>query len=108
MIQKFLTQEDTQNNLLKLTVEYQAKIDALAEQRKQLKAMVDERKFSSAGNIGKRQVVDDFETHLAEANSKCERNRTKFDRISKVLIDLKTGVDNLASKLVAIKLDGRL
>lgn len=56
VIQKFLTQEDTQNQLLKLTVECQAKIDSLAGQRKQLKSMVDERKFSSAGNIGKRQV----------------------------------------------------
>ncbi|CAD7937991.1 unnamed protein product [Amoebophrya sp. A25] len=106
VIQKFLTQEDTQNQLLKLTVECQAKIDSLTEQRKQLKGMVDERKFSSAGNIGKRQVVDDFETHLSEASAKCERNKGKYERIAKVLIDLKTGVDHLATKLVGVKLDG--
>jgi len=106
VIQKFLTQEDTQNNLWSLTVEYQSKIDALQEQRKQLKALVDERKFSSAGNVGKRQVVDDFETHLAEATSKCDRNRMKYERTTKILIDLKTGVEHLASKLSGIKLDG--
>merc|ERR1719506_3385535 len=48
VIQKFLTQEDTQNNLLKLTVESQARIDSLQEEQKQLKMQVDERKFSSA------------------------------------------------------------
>lgn len=106
VIQKFLTQEDTQNNLWALTVEYQSKIDALQDQRKQLKALVDERKYSSAGNVGKRQVVDDFETHLAEATSKCERNRQKYERTTKILIDLKTGVEHLASKLSGIKLDG--
>jgi len=106
VIQKFLTQEDTQNNLLKLSVEYQTKIDQLTEQRRQFKTQVDERKFSSAGNIGRRQVVDDFETHLAEASSKCERNKAKYERIAKVLIDVKTGVDHLASKLTGIKLDG--
>lgn len=106
VIQKFLTQEDTQNNLLKLSVEYQTKIDQLTEQRRQFKTQVDERKFSSAGNIGRRQVVDDFETHLAEASSKCERNKAKYERIAKVLIDVKTGVDHLASKLIGIKLDG--
>merc|ERR1719327_1478064 len=37
VIQKFLTQEDTQNNLLKLSVEYQTKIDQLTEQRRQFK-----------------------------------------------------------------------
>jgi len=106
VIQKFLTQEDTQNNLWSLTVEYQSKIDALQEQRRALKHLVDERKFSSAGNVGKRQVVDDFELHLSEATSKCERNRAKCQRTQKVLIDLKTGVDHLASKLAHIKLDG--
>ncbi len=49
VIQKFLTQEDTQNNLLNLTVEYQAKIDGLQDQRRSLKQHVDEMKFSTAG-----------------------------------------------------------
>jgi len=62
--------------------------------------------FSSAGNVGKRQVVDDFETHLSEASSKCERNKSKYERTAKILIDLKTGVEHLANKLTTIKLDG--
>lgn len=53
------------------------------------------------------QVVDDFETHLTEASAKCDRNKGKYERIAKVLIDLKTGVDHLATKLVSIKLDGK-
>merc|ERR1719407_337114 len=75
VIQKFLTQEDTQNNLMNLTRENQNRIEMLNEERRRLKAQVEELKFSSSGNIGRRQVVDDFELHLTEAANKCERNR---------------------------------
>merc|ERR1719181_549493 len=67
VIQKFLTQEDTQNNLMNLTRENQNRIETLNEERRRLKAQVEELKFSSSGNIGRRQVVDDFETHLTDA-----------------------------------------
>merc|ERR1712072_593119 len=106
VIQKFLTQEDTQNNLMNLTRENQNRIETLNEERRRLKAQVEELKFSSNGNIGRRQVVDDFETHLTEAANKCERNRGKFERMAKVLINVKAGVDHLADKLTLIKLDG--
>jgi len=106
VIQKFLTQEDTQNNLMNLTRENQNRIEMLNEERRRLKAQVEELKFSSSGNIGRRQVVDDFELHLTEAANKCERNRGKFERMAKVLINVKAGVDHLADKLANIKLDG--
>ena len=32
---------------------------------------------SLAGSLGSRRIVDEFESHLAEANSKCERNKQK-------------------------------
>merc|ERR1719159_363053 len=105
VIQKFLTQEDTQNNLMNLTRENQNRIEMLNEERRRLKAQVEELKFSSSGNIGRRQVVDDFELHLTEAANKCERNRGKFERMAKVLINVKAGVDHLADKLANIKLD---
>merc|ERR1712093_816814 len=50
VIQKFLTQEDTQNNLMNLTRENQNKIEMLNEERRRLKAQVEELKFSSSGN----------------------------------------------------------
>ena len=40
VIQKFLTQEETQNNLLNLTKENQARIDQLQEERARLRAKV--------------------------------------------------------------------
>merc|ERR1719281_568891 len=106
VIQKFLTQEETQENLTRLTRENQARLEQLNEERRRLRLQVEELKFSSGGNVGRRQVIDDFETHLAEATEKFERNRGKFERMAKMLIDMKAGVGHLAEKLLIINLEG--
>merc|ERR1719230_1342898 len=106
VIQKFLTQEDTQKNLSNLTKENSATIDKLTEERRQLRMKVEELKFSSGGNVGRRQAIDDFETHLSEATEKFDRNKGKFERIAKMLIDMKAGIDHLDEKLHPIKLEG--
>merc|ERR1712217_477016 len=61
-------------------------------------------KFSSGGSVGRRQQIDEFEKALAEANEKFERNRAKFERMAKMLIDTKSGIGHLSEKLAAVKL----
>uniref|UniRef100_A0A7S0AL36 ODAD1 central coiled coil region domain-containing protein n=1 Tax=Pyrodinium bahamense TaxID=73915 RepID=A0A7S0AL36_9DINO len=106
VIQKFLTQEDTQKNLQNLMKENQATIDRLTEDRRRLRLQVEELKFGSEGNVGRRQAIDDFETNLAEAQEKFDRNKGKFERMAKMLIDMKAGIDHLGEKLMPIRLDG--
>merc|ERR1719161_113918 len=105
VIQKFLTQEDTHKNLTSLTRENQARIEQLSEERRKVRLQVEELKFSSGGNVGRRQVIDDFETHLTEATEKFERNRGKYERMAKMLINMKAGIDHLADKLTKVTLD---
>jgi len=105
IIQKFLTQEDTQKNLQQLTKENQSTIDRLTEDRQRLRLQVEELKFSSGGPGGRRQAIDDFESHLGEATEKFERNRGKFERVARLLIDMKAGIGHLAEKLHVVKLE---
>merc|ERR1711939_847533 len=84
VIQKFLTQEE----------------------KEKMKSLVDELKYSAAGGAARRQIGEDLESHLNEAQAKCDRNRGKFERIAKVLIDVKAGVDHIGANLSPIKLDG--
>merc|ERR1719388_701246 len=49
VIQKFLTQEETQNNLFALTKDNQQRIDQLEKEKEQMKLLVDELKYSAAG-----------------------------------------------------------
>mmetsp|Transcript_96821 Transcript_96821/g.172273 ORF Transcript_96821/g.172273 Transcript_96821/m.172273 type:complete len:528 (-) Transcript_96821:107-1690(-) len=106
VIQKFLTQEDTHKNLLELTKQNQDTIDRLTEEKKRLRSTVEELKFSSGGGGGRRQAIDDFEKHLGEAGEKFDRNKSKFERMAKMLIDMKAGIAHLAEKLQVVKLDG--
>lgn len=105
VIQKFLTQDETHNNLVVMTKEAQARIDALNEEKAQAKAKVEEIKYSGTGSLGSRRIVDEFESHLSEANSKCERNKQKYERIAKILINVKSGVEHLADKLEPINVE---
>ena len=105
VIQKFLTQDETHNNLVVMTKEAQARIDALNEEKAQAKAKVEEIKYSGTGSLGSRRIVDEFESHLSEASSKCERNKQKYERIAKILINVKSGVEHLADKLEPIAVE---
>eukprot|EP00928_Gymnodinium_smaydae_P036964 TRINITY_DN25742_c0_g1_i1.p1 TRINITY_DN25742_c0_g1~~TRINITY_DN25742_c0_g1_i1.p1 ORF type:complete len:525 (-),score=196.63 TRINITY_DN25742_c0_g1_i1:788-2362(-) len=104
VIQKFLTQEDTRTNLIRLTKENQASIDRLTEDRRRLKLQVEDLKFAAGGSVGRAKQVDEFEKALSEANEKFERNRSKFERIAKMLISMKSGIAHLSEKLVTVKL----
>lgn len=106
VIQKFLTQEDTHKNLTSLTRENQSRIEQLSEERRKLRLQVEELKFSSGGNVGRRQVIDDFETHISEAAERYERHRAKFERLAKMLIDMKAGIAHLSEKLIIVNLEG--
>jgi len=105
VIQKFLTQDETHNNLVAMTKEAQAKIDQLNEEKAHVKAKVEEIKYSGTGSLGSRRIVDEFESHLSEANGKCERNKQKYERVAKMLINVKAGIEHLSDKLEVIKID---
>jgi hypothetical protein len=105
VISKFLTQDETHNNLVSMTKEAQARIDALNEEKSQAKTKVEEIKYSGTGSLGSRRIVDEFESHLSEANAKCERNKQKFERIAKILINVKAGVEHLADMLDPVKIN---
>eukprot|EP00992_Anisonema_acinus_P013858 TRINITY_DN8971_c0_g1_i3.p1 TRINITY_DN8971_c0_g1~~TRINITY_DN8971_c0_g1_i3.p1 ORF type:complete len:394 (-),score=107.27 TRINITY_DN8971_c0_g1_i3:120-1301(-) len=105
VIQKFITQEDTHKNLVEMTKEAQAKIDQLNAEKSELKARVEELKYSGSGQLGSRRIVDEFETHLAEAQHQCDKNRQKYERVAKILINVKAGIEHLYDKLSVFKSD---
>jgi hypothetical protein len=106
VIQKFLTQKDTQKNLTTLTEENQATIDKLTEERRRIRLQVEELKFTSGGQGGRRQAIDQYENQLSNVTEKFDRNKGKFERQAKMLIEVKAGIDHLSEKLLPIKLDG--
>merc|ERR1719446_635374 len=105
VIQKFVTQKDTEKNLMAMTREAQARIDQLAEERAATKASVDEMKYSGAGGQSSRQEVESAEKKLGEASSAQERIKTRHTRLTKVFVDVRAGIEHMADKLDPVKLE---
>eukprot|EP00762_Andalucia_godoyi_P000027 ANDGO_02299.mRNA.1 Outer dynein arm protein 1 len=103
VISKFMTQEDTQKSLEETCKEQQTKVDALGEERNALKSRLEEVKYSGTANAGSRRIVDEFESQLADANAVCERNRQKYERLAKILINVKAGIEHLQDKLEVLR-----
>ena len=106
VINKFVTQEDTHKSLVEMTKDTQSKIAAKQIEKSELATRVEELKYSGNGQLGSRRIVDEFETHLAEAKHQCEKTRCKYERVAKILIDVKAGVQHLAEKLASFRGEG--
>eukprot|EP01059_Diplonema_ambulator_P012201 TRINITY_DN22429_c0_g1_i1.p1 TRINITY_DN22429_c0_g1~~TRINITY_DN22429_c0_g1_i1.p1 ORF type:complete len:524 (+),score=281.85 TRINITY_DN22429_c0_g1_i1:60-1631(+) len=103
VIQKFVTQEDTHRNLVEMKEITQAKIDNITIEKANLKAKLEELKYSGSGQLGSRRIVDEFEAHLAEARHQCEKNCLKYERAARLLINVKAGIEHLSEKLADYK-----
>lgn len=53
-----------------------------------------------------RKQVDEVERNVNSAQQKYERNKDKLERINKVLVNAKAGIEHLSEKLQDIKLEG--
>lgn len=105
VIQKFMTQEDTHNNLKQINEESQDRIDKLKNERHELQAKLEELKYSGSGLDSSRRLVDEYEQKLAEAAANCEKERIKYEKVAKILVAMKAGIEHLKDKLEGITID---
>lgn len=57
-----------------------------------------------------RKQLDEVESNVNNASNKCERARLKYERISRILVSAKAGIEHLVelvNKLDVYKLDGK-
>ncbi|EEY63524.1 uncharacterized protein PITG_15874 [Phytophthora infestans T30-4] len=108
VIQKITSQESTTDNLLNLSKENQARLERLQAEHSVLKARVEELKYSGSGGGHRRKLVDDHEQNLVLASTKLERAKLKYERLAKVLIGVKAGVEHLVDKMESVREDDQV
>ncbi|RLN92448.1 hypothetical protein BBJ28_00011529 [Nothophytophthora sp. Chile5] len=108
VIQKITSQESTTDNLLNLSKENQARLERLQAEHAALKARVEELKYSSSSGGHRRKLVDDHEQNLVLASAKLERAKLKYERLAKVLIGVKAGVEHLVDKMESVREDDQV
>jgi len=105
VIQKIISQEDTQKNLKELTKETQDKIEKLQIEKQRLAQRVEEIKYSGTGGGHRRKMVDDHEENLAQSIAKMERAKLQYERFAKILINVKAGISHLSEKVNTVRQD---
>jgi len=112
VIQKFITQEETHKSLQQMTEESQRKIDALTEQKRTLQERVEGLTYAAHTDTAALErvpsaIVNPLSASAAsEEQIKAERQRHKYERMSRILIDVKAGIQHLTEKLEAVQLPG--
>lgn len=103
VIQKIVSQEDTQQNLQDLTEENASRIEMLSKTRQELQRHVEDLKYSSgagaAASGSSRARLDRLETELSNAAANLERCKAKHERANLAAVEAKAGVYHLQSKL---------
>ena len=108
VIQKFVSQEETQRNLKHMVSEAQARIDRLNVEKSELGAKLEELRYSGSGQLGSRRIVEEFELHLADTQRKTQQNVANYEKMAKLLISVKAGIEHLADKLSSYKAETQI
>ncbi|CDW80685.1 UNKNOWN [Stylonychia lemnae] len=105
IIQKFATQHDTYNNLLELKSANEKKLMDLNDRKLELRSEVEKMRYEGLEGMTRKQM-DEVEKNVNSAQLKYNSNKEKLERINKILVNAKAGIEHLSEKLNDIKLEG--
>jgi chromosome segregation ATPase len=104
VVQRFLSQGETQEHLQRLQRENTEQLDRLREELARKQKQFEALKYSGeARNTGNQRMLAEFEAHLSQAETRCDSAKQASERTQKTLVALSSGIDALYEKLGAIK-----
>jgi hypothetical protein len=106
IIQKFTTQDETSKSLNDLKQEYIEKIEYLTNEKSRIKAELNSLKYEGGENMSRKQL-DEIESNVNNVTNKCERSKLKYERVYKILVNAKAGIEHLVEKLAFFKLENK-
>lgn len=100
VINKYKTQGETIQILKGLERTYTEEHEKLIKERKKFKDELHYLKYGGTETRG-RQQIDEIEKSANKTSLKCERLNLKYQRISKILIDVRAGIEHLNTMIGA-------
>ena len=94
VIQKLKTQDETMKVLNGLQKSYADQLETLNKTKEQVKEEVHRLKYSGSESQNRKQI-DEIEKNVNEISIKCERFNLKYQRVSKILVDVRAGIEHL-------------
>jgi len=104
VVQRFLTQDDTQDHLKQLQKDNTELLHKLRQEHQKLQKQFEALKYSGeARNTGNQRMLSEFEAHLRDVEKRANKSQVSTERATKVLVALSAGVEALYEKLGSIK-----
>lgn len=105
VINKITTQGNSTESLINLSRENHNKIESLHQQYRKLRIHVEDLKYSNSSSGQYRKLLDDEESRLNESKKKLDLSQERFEKLSKLLIVLKSGVGHFNDVLEPLHAD---
>ena len=81
--------------------EYVEKIEALNNEKLKLRERLNDLKYEGGEALTRKQIDEvifiliQIENNVNNAINKCERTKLKYERVSKILVNVKAGIEHL-------------
>ena len=103
VLQKFQGQKETHSHLLELQQQNEARLKELKQKKLDTRKYFDELKYSGESKHSHSQrMMEECTEHLKVAEEKRKESRLKYQKVSKVLMDLRTGIKHLLERLEGV------
>eukprot|EP01147_Barroeca_monosierra_P010845 gene10845-2921_t len=104
VVQRFMTQDDTQTHLRQLQHDNTELLHKLKQDHRKMQKQFEALKYSGeARNTGNQRMLSDFEAHLREVERRGAKAQQNTERATKILVSLAAGIEALYEKLSSIK-----
>ncbi|KAJ3209926.1 hypothetical protein HDU67_005818 [Dinochytrium kinnereticum] len=109
VIAKFQSQGDTHNHLSQLQKQNEARIEELKAKKSEILADFEDLKYTGESkNFHSQRTIEEFQTHLLDAQIRMQDAKHKYERLAKLLVNTKAGIQHLCDKLDTFQLQFNL
>lgn len=104
VVQRFLSQGDTQKHLDTLKMNNEKMLVRLKEEKEKLRMEYEEMKYSGEAKLSSGQrMLEEFQQRLGNEEKRCLDAKDRQERANKTLVNVKAGIEHLADKLQHLK-----
>ncbi|KAJ3254708.1 hypothetical protein HK104_007197, partial [Borealophlyctis nickersoniae] len=108
VIAKFQSQGDTHKHLSQLQQANEARIEDLKRKKQHVLAQFEELRFSGESKHSHSQrMIEEFQEHLREGQRSMMEAKLKYERVAKLLVNAKAGIQHLFDKVEGVPLPDR-
>lgn len=104
VVQRFLSQGETQKHLEQLKTNNEKMLARLKEEKDKLRMEYEEMKYSGEAKLSSGQrMLEEFQQRLAQEEKRNAEAKDRQERANKILVNVKAGIEHLADKLQHLK-----